>query len=128
MALPDRTEVQWPEWDSLGEDEVARRWAAGRYATDDKPAYDEWLRRKREAKAEVEKQKDEVWRANELSCTVSAKNAAWVAAGAAIIGLVISLILLARSCSDEPKEGTQQEVRPVSSESAQSASPDEPST
>ena len=121
MAAPDRTELRWPEWDKLGEEEVARKWADGSYAPEDRPAYDEWIRRKQEARDQEEKKKEDEWRTKELSCTVSAKNAAWVAAGAAILGALISLVLLVRSCSETSRKSTQQKARAATSDSAPSA-------
>jgi len=94
MRVEDKAEALWRQWDELGEQAVRDRWAAGFYQPEQKPIFDEWLRKLDQAVSEVDKQQQENWRSKELKVADSAKNAAWVAAIVAILSLLVSAVAL----------------------------------
>ena len=93
MSIADPDEL-WPKLEKRGEPEVRKQLAARVYGPKNIPIVEEWLRRQEEQRTQEEKSAAVGDKRSELRVAASVKNAAWVAAVAAVISVLMSVIAL----------------------------------
>ena len=96
MALVDPKDL-WPELDAQGEAEVRRKLVLNAYGHSKLPAVQEWLRVKELERQELAQRHDQGLRKDELHVLRSTKNAAWIAAIAALLSMIFAAIVIWRS-------------------------------
>ncbi len=91
MPLADPNEL-WPELEQIGEDEVRRRVLLNAYGHTKLPAVQAWLEKKDAERRGKAGEQDSAQRIQELAILKSTKNAAWVAAAAALLSAVFAAL------------------------------------
>ena len=89
MPLADPNEL-WPELEKIGEDEVRRRVLMNAYGHTKLSSVNAWLDKKEAERSARIGEHDRTQRERELSMLRSTKNAAWVAAGAAVLSALFA--------------------------------------
>jgi hypothetical protein len=93
LAIKSPDEL-WPELEKIGEPEVRKQLATRAYAPHNVPVVEEWLRTKEDQRRQHETVSEVSRREQELVINRTSKNAAWVAAIAAIVSIIISIVAL----------------------------------
>ena len=96
MASADPDEL-WANLEQLGEKEVRRKVLLNAYGPNKRPAVQAWLQSKEAERAQDRDSKDQAQRSDELGILRSTKNAAWVAAVAALLSMISAAIAVWRS-------------------------------
>jgi hypothetical protein len=91
VALADPNEL-WPELEQIGEEEVRRRLLLNTYGHTKLPSVQAWLERKEGDRRAKLGEHDQAQRRQELAILRSTKNAAWVAAGAAVASALFAVL------------------------------------
>lgn len=96
MSVPEPRGFE-AELEKDGEEGVRQKLAYGAYSSGKRPLVESWLRKKAEEKQALIQNREATHKVAEIGIARSAKNAAWVAAAAAVISVVISLVAIAVS-------------------------------
>jgi hypothetical protein len=96
LALADPNDL-WPELDQLGEAEVRRRLLLNAYSHTKVPAVQAWLEKKEAERQEQASERDRLLRNQEVAILRSTRNAAWVAALAALLSMIFAGIAICYS-------------------------------
>jgi hypothetical protein len=92
--MPDMSvdkEKLWASLEVAGERKVRENLAHGIYGERKKRLVEEWLRQTGEAHSEAQQERVNNLHTDEINIARSAKNAAWVAAGAAVIAALAAI-------------------------------------
>ena len=86
----------WAELEQLGEDAVRERVITGKFGSGNKklPLAEEWLRLKEKSRSDAAANAAHDLDVETVRVAKSARDAAWVAAGCAVIAVIISLVAL----------------------------------
>jgi hypothetical protein len=91
LALADPNDL-WPELEKIGEEEVRRRLVLNVYGHTKLPAVQAWLEKKEFDRRGKSGEQDREQRTQELDILKSTKNAAWVAAAAAVLSAAFAAL------------------------------------